>query len=618
MRRILSSVSLLALGLSTQPAMAQEYYDLGTLILSGGLTPIEQANLGRAVTVVTGDEIEERGLTTVQEALRALPGVAVNGSGDSFTQVRIRGGEANHTLILIDGIEAAGGDGEYILSGLETAMIERIEVLRGPQSVVYGSNASAGVINIVTRRATPGLTRDIQIETGAAHRASGFFGWRGTRGGVSLALSHLDDQGYDNSGDGGERDGIRRSTAILSADYTLSDTLVLDVTLRRSREHYDFDSTNWAATDADGYVVDDPTQYSDRDEMTAGLGLTYTTLGGRLTHRVSLATTQNSQANNGAAPTDTRSDAAHYRLSFGLDGAPVETSAHLLNAMVEWERDSSSSNPLYDRTSTSYALEYRGEIGGWSVQAGARHDDNSVFADARTWTLAAAYDFGGGWRLHGSAGTGVVNPSYFELYANAFGYVGNPNLAPERNRSIDLGLEMPLGDTGTLDVTVFREALTDEITAVSTGPGSFSYINQTGDSLRHGAEISARTQVSDTLSLRAAYTYLQAENPDGSVEIRRPQHELALGASWGFAQGRGRLSADLRHVRGNWDTQFWGANATVELPAYTTVDVAAQYDLSTRMTLVGRVSNLFDAEVMDVWGYAGRGRAAYVGLQARF
>ncbi|WP_068302649.1 TonB-dependent siderophore receptor [Pararhodobacter sp. CCB-MM2] len=616
MRHLLSAVSILAL--LPGGAGAQAYYDLGTLVLSGGLTPVEGENLGRAVTVVSAEDIEERGLTTVHEALRALPGVAVNGSGDSFTQVRIRGGEANHTLILIDGIEAAGGDGEYILSGLETAMIERIEVLRGPQSVVYGSNASAGVINIVTRRATPGLTRDFTLETGAAHRASGFLAWRGERGGISLGLSHLHDLGYDNSGDGGERDEIRRSTAILSGDYALTDDLSVDFTLRRSREHYDYDSTSWMATDPDGYVVDDPTQFTDRDERTAGIGLTYEMLNGRLVHRVSLATTQNAQASNGAAPTHTRTDAAHYRLSFGLDGAPVESAAHLLNAMLEWEQDSSSSNPLYDRANTSLALEYRGEFGGVSLQAGARYDDNEVFEDATTWTLAAAYDFGGGWRLHGSAGTGIVNPSYFELYAAAWGYSGNPNLMPERNRSVDLGLEMPVGTNGTLDVTLFREVLTDEITAVSTGPGTYTYINQTGDSLRHGIEISGRTQVSDTLSLRMAYTWLQAENPDGSVEIRRPQHELALGANWAFAQGRGSLSADLRHVRRNWDTQFWGAYATVELPSYTTVDLAAQYDLTDRVTLVGRVSNLFDVEVMDVWGYAGRGRSAYVGLRARF
>ncbi len=622
MRHILTHVSSLALAFSASSVLAQTgagYFDLGTLIVAGGLTPIEADTLGRAVTVLGGDEIEDRGLMTVTEALRALPGVAVSGSGDSFTQVRIRGAEANHTLILIDGIEAAGGDGEYILSGLETALIDRIEVLRGPQSVVYGSNASAGVINIVTRRQGPGRTLDVTFETGDAQRASAFLGWRGTRGGLSLALSHLHDGGFDISGDGGERDEIRRSTAILSGDYALTDRLSVDFTLRRAREVYDYDGTDWAAGDAAGYVVDNPALYGERDEMTAGLGFGYEMLGGRLLHRLSLETTRNAQADTGGLPTQTQSDALRYRLSLGLDGQSADAADHLLNLMLERESDSSSANPLYGRQNASYAAEYRGRIGGWSLQAGARHDDNSVFQGATTWTLATAYDFAGGWRLHASAGTGVVNPSYFELYANAFGYVGNPTLTPERNRSLDIGLEMPVfGGRGTLDVTLFREVLTDEITAVATGPGTWSYVNQTGDSLRRGVEISGQGQVTDDLALRLSYTWLEATNPDGSVEIRRPRHELALGATWAFAQGRGHLAADLRHVRGNWDTQFWGASATLELPAYTTVDLSARYDLTERVTLVGRISNLFDTDAMDVWGYAGRGRSAYVGLRARF
>lgn len=113
-------------------ASAQDVFDLGEIIVSGGLSPIEADALARSSSVVTAQQIEYRGIATVQDALRALPGVSVNGSSNTFTQVRIRGGEANHTLILIDGIEAAGGDGEYILSGLETSNIERIEVLRGP------------------------------------------------------------------------------------------------------------------------------------------------------------------------------------------------------------------------------------------------------------------------------------------------------------------------------------------------------------------------------------------------------------------------------------------------------------------------------------------------------
>lgn len=602
-------------------ASAQEYFDLGEIIISGGLSPIEANALGRASSVVTAETIEERGIATVQDALRALPGVSVNGSSNTSTQVRIRGGEANHTLILIDGIEAAGGDGEYILSGLETANIERIEVLRGPQSVFYGSNASAGVINIITRKGGIGDTYSTSLEIGAATTATAFVSRRNERGGLSFSFSHIDDRGYDQSGDGGEKDGLERTTAILSGDYLLTKDLKLGFTLRHADEKYATDATPFGAVDAESYVVDDPTQFSTRDEWTGAIYAEYEMMDGRLTHRLSFEKTEYESTFNGDAPTTTETQALKYRLSFGLDGRAVADADHLLNLLLENEKDSSSSNPLFGREATSIALEYRGSFAnGLDVQAGARLDNNDVFADATTWNVGLSYQIPDtGIRLHASAGTGIVNPSYFELYTDAFGYTGNPNLKPERNKSFDIGAELSLFEgRGSLDVTYFNETLTDEITSVSTGPGTFSYINQAGDSDRQGVEIAGEVQATDALGLRLSYTYIDAENPDGSVEIRRPRHELALGATLDTFGGRGTVSADLRHVSGNFDTQFWGGFGTVELPAYTTVDVATRYELTETVTLNGRITNLFDDDAVDVWGFASRGRAAYVGINAKF
>jgi len=606
-----ASAGLLSL---SAPVAAQETFVLDEIIVTGGLSPIAAEKYGRAVSVVTAEDIEERGITTVQDALRALPGVSVNGTGTSDTQIRIRGGEGNHTLVLIDGIAAAGGDGEYIFSGLETANIERIEVLRGPQSVYYGSNASAGVINIITRKGSEGTTLNGSLEVGSGTTASTFVARRDARGGVSLALSHMDDPGFDLSGDGGEKDGLTRSTAILSGDYQATDALKLGFTLRRSEERYEYDSDNWMATDAESYIVDDPTQYANRDELTAGVFGEYSMMEGRLTHRLAVETTQNRLKNNGGATTKTTTDAVKYRLSYGIDGA-VDQADQLLNLLLEHREDDSTLDPAYGRAATSVALEYRGSFAsGLDVQAGARFDDNDVFKDATTWNLGLSYLLDNGVRLHGSAGEGVVNPAYFELY-DSYGGTGNPDLQPERNLSFDLGVELPIfGDRGTVDVTLFKERLTDEITAVSTDPG-YTYINQTGNSDRRGVEIAGALEATDALSLRLGYTYLEAKNPDNSVEIRRPRHELTLGGTLDAFGGRGAVSADLRHVAGNYD---WGSNQTVKLPSFTTVNVAAHYDLTDRVQLIGRVENLFDADATEVWGYATRGRAVYVGLNAQF
>jgi len=618
MRKSGLSLAALAAGLTLSPAVAQEPILLDEIVVSGGFTPILAQRYGRAVSVLTAAEIERRGLRSVQDALRALPGVSVNSGGANYTQVRIRGGEARHTLILIDGIEAAGGDGEYILSGLETANIERIEVLRGPQSVYYGSNASTGVINIVTRKGQGGRELSSSLEAGDATSGSVFVAQRGDGGGLSLSLAQSDDPGYDFSGDGGERDGTRRGTAILSGDILLGEGLKLGFTYRRAEEAYEFDSTDWAATDAAGYVVDDPNQSSARDEMTTGVFAEFAGLDGRLTHRLGYELTRNAQSYNGGGETETETEALKYRLSLGLDGLAVAEAEQLLTFFAEAERDASSSTPAYGRQARSVAAEYRGTLGAaFDFQAGLRYDDNDVFRDAATWTLGASYRLAGEVRLHASAGTGAVNPSYFELYADAWGYSGNPDLEPERNRSFDIGIEFPVFG-GLIDVTYFNEVLQGEITDVSTGPGTFSFVNQTGESRREGLEVGGEMQVSDRLGLRLGYSYTRARNPDGSVEIRRPEHEAKLGATLGLFGGRGAVSADLRHVAGNSDTQFWGAYETLELPDHTTVDLALRYDLTDRVALTGRITNLTDSQAVETWGYAARGRTYYVGLDARF
>ncbi|MGR3822287.1 MAG: TonB-dependent receptor plug domain-containing protein [Salipiger marinus] len=608
--------------LTPLPLLAQDAYDLGEIVLSGGLSEIAADRYGRASTVLTRAEIEERGIATVQDALRAMPGLSVTSSGSSFTAVRIRGAEAAHTLILIDGIEAAAGDGNYALSGLETANIERIEVLRGPQSVFYGSDASAGVINIITRKGTEGRTlrSTLEIGVGQGWSASAFAANRSARGGVSLSLAYAEDEGFDTSGDGGEKDGINRGTAILSGDHMIGDALKLGFTLRRSREDYEYDSNNRPATGPDDYVVDDKKPYSNRWETTAGLFGEYATPGSALAQRLSLETTRNAQSHVGDNLANTRTDAAKYRLSFALDGRDVAQTDHLLNTLLEWERDDSSSNPEYERETASLALEYRGRLfEGFDLQAGLRHDDNTRFDDITTWTLGLSWQLENGMRLHASGGKGVVNPSYFDLYADNWGYVGNPDLTPEINTGWDLGVELPvLSGRGTVDLTYFREDLADEITEVSLPGGGISFFNQSGESSRKGVELSGQVQATDALGLRLGYTWLNAENPDGSVEVRSPEHELTLGATLAAFDGRGTFTADLRHVAGNYGETSWGDHGVEELPAFTTVDVAARYALNDRLTLTGRVTNLFDKDAVEVWGYANRGRAVYVGLSSEF
>jgi len=623
-KRCFASVTATAL-VALLPALASaQDFDLGTIIVSGGFTPVDAARYGRSVSVVTGEDLEDRGITTVQNALRVVPGLSVHSSGASYTQVRIRGAESNHTLILIDGVEAAGGDGEYILTGLETANIERIEVLRGPQSVFYGSNASAGVVNIITKSGGDGTRYGGAVEYGNGWSANAHVSTRGDRGGLSFTLSRTDDEGWDYSNDGGEKDGIRRTSLGLKGDWAATDQLTFGIVARTSDEDYDFDESSFSATNADNLINDDTTKMTDREERQLQLWAEFDAMGGQMMHRVSAERTDFYQIAEAGTfneyEIDMVTEVLKYQLSYGLDGQPVDAANHVLTAMLEWQRDESVSNATYLRESVSAAAEYRASLdNGLDLQLGARFDDNKQFANHWTWNAGLSYGFDNGVRVHASAGAGVVNPSYLQLFGNpVWAYVGNPDLLPEENRGFDIGVEVPFANgRGLVDVTLFREALKNEISTVYD-PATFSttYFNQTGNSDRQGVELSANLQATDVLDLRLGYTWLDATNPDGSVEVRRPKHELSLGATLEVLDGRGAISADLRHVSGNYATQFWGGFSTAKLPEITTLDLSGRYDLTDSVALTARVTNLLDDRNSEAWGYAAQGRTFYVGLRS--
>lgn len=621
-----SSLSILAIAaaMPVLSAHAQDSILLDEVILSGGLAPIEQARYGRAYSVVTAEEIAQRGITSVQDALRAVPGVSVNGSGRSFTQVRIRGGEGNHTLVLIDGVEAAGGGDEYGFSGLSALDIERIEVLRGPQSVYYGSNASSGVINIITKKAT-GTGYGGQVEFGNGHIANVYAQTRSDRGGLRLSFGDSYDKGVDESGNDGEKDFIDRQTLRLNGDWQATETLSFRTTLTAAREKYAYDRQDYTATDARRSVADDPDLFTWRREQILSFGAGYEAMGGRLVHDLSLARTINRSRRDEAEPwSKGTTDSLKYRAQFGLDGT-VASADHIVNVLAErQEDDNRSASGYFEREMNSYALEYRGELQrGVSLQAGLRYDDNKVFDDFLGFTLAAAWQVNDRVRLHGSLGRASVNPSYYELYADDGFTVGNPGLKPEQNRSVDLGVEVTSADgRGQVDVTVFHEVLRDEISylygSAPDGSGRASYVNQPGKSRRKGVEVTGSWDATDQLSFGASYTWLRATNPDDSVEVRRPRHELGLQATWRTVDDRFSITGDLRHVNGNFDTQYVGFYPVEELPDYTVVNLSARYAVTDRAQLTGRVLNVFDKEYSDVWGYRAQDRALWVGLSADF
>lgn len=595
---------------------------LPPIILSAGLSPVPQDEYGRAATVLSGASLREQGLTTVAEALREVPGVALTGPDPSNTPIRIRGHNGAQTLIVIDGVEQIADLGGPQLGGLSLADVDRIEVLRGPQAASYGVGASGGVVAIWTDRgAQQGLRYGATVEAGGANGASVRVSQRGARGGLSFAADYRDDEGWDLSGDGGEKDFLRSRGVRLSGDLAATEDLTLGFSLRRVREDYQFDSTAFPAADADGYVIDDSLPSGRTDRRQGQLWAEYAMLDGRLTHRLSYDVARDERETVTAfGPFAAKAErrALRYRASYALDGQPVETSLQVISLLAERVTDDSPIEPRYDRATNSLALEYRGDLApGLSLQLAGRRDNNDAYKDATSWNAALAYVLpSSGIKLHASAGDGRRKPVFYELFGDGQYTLANPDLTPERNRSIDAGVTVPFaGDTGSIDVTLFRERFTDRIAYATNPDFTGIYRNVPGTSRREGVELSAQWQASAALSLRGQGTWLRAVDPDGERELRVPQRQIGLGATYAFE--RGSVSADLRHVAGVRDTSAATGQA-VELDSYTVIDLSGRWAINDRLSLNARVENLTDTDHSDAWGYASRGRTAYVGIGASF
>ena len=624
-------ISILALVASLPvPAVAQDIL-LDEIIISGGLFPLEAKAYGRAYTVITADEIARRGVTSLQEALRAAPGVSVVSSGETQTKVRIRGGESNHTLILIDGIELnESGNGDYTLTGLSLDDVDRVEILRGPQSTIYGSNAMAGVVSIITKKGSKiGIEQGGGVELGGqgTRAANYFLRNRTERGGVALTFGARHTDGEDGSRSGGDTEYNNQETLGLNGDYRLGETVTAGFTLRRTWQDYGYDGTipfGTVITDPADYIIDAPLT-ARRNQVAGSVWLEADGLGGRLRHRVSLSgMNEGSDYFNAGVPNGDNAAtqrAIKYSGSFALGDVSVDQANQKLNFALENETESYAASftggDAFTRESQSIALEYQGRFdSGVDLQAGVRHDFNQVFEDATSWNIAAAWQIPGqNIRLRGSVGKAIVNPTMFEQFGFFAGsYVGNPDLKPEESLGYDIGADFQLANgRGNLNVTLFNNTVKNLI----TGFGNTS-VNLPGKSKRRGVELGYAMQATDWLSVAADYTYTHARSAAGVRLVRRPMHELGLRATAEFNGGRGAVSADLRHVGGSYDTQFWGSFPTLKLKDFTVVNLGARYDLTDNVQLTSRVTNVFDQDYSETWGYYGQGRTAYVGLSTKW
>lgn len=604
---------------------------LDQIFVTASRSPVEISQLGAAVTVIDRNEIERREARNIGELLRSVPGFAVSHTGvvGSQTQIRVRGAEANHILVLIDGIRAtdpATGD-EFRWEYLSTASIERVEVVRGAQSALWGSDALAGVVNIITRPSQTASSLQGYAESGSFSTLNaGFDGsFSGNGWSVGGGVEHLSTDGQNVSRSGSEDDESDLTTANVNVRFDATEAVQLFGSLRAVDAYSQFDPVDFVFTGlpADGDVATETTN------LYGNVGIRID--GDRVNHSVQLDyfDSDNDNLTDGVVGSSTSSDRTtlgyQATLSLGINRLVLAAEHEQTNFRQRGSFPFGDPNQDQEMDTTSAIVEYQGlshERFSWI--ASARFDSNSDFDDAVNGRLSAAYALSGDTTLRASAGTGRKNPTFTERYGFFPGqFVGNPDLKPERSASYDVGLDHTFAEgAASLQLSLFKQDLEDEINGFVFDPDTFlsTAENMSGTSKRDGVEVAMNWRVSSDVDLGMHYTYTDSRD-EQAAEIRRPKHSGGISASVaGFEERlRTTLTADYGGSRDDiFFPPFPDPSEIVTLDSYWLVDLAVQYRLSDSMRLFAKGTNLLDEDYEQVYGYQTLGRAGYLGVRINF
>lgn len=597
------------------------------IVVTASREAVAASEAGVSAAVLDEAVLEALALPSTSDVLRLVPGVSVSTSGPrgTQTQLRIRGAEANHTLLFVDGIRfndpAAGNEPRFEL--LTSDSLSRLEVVRGPQSALWGSEALGGVVALETADplSATGLSALAEYGSHDSARASAQLAVRSGDVGLSGSAGWLRSDGIDSFGAGGERDGFENRSASLKAVFSpvqdheigvvghwIEGESEFDgfdpVTFRRadtldSTENRLFAMRGWTRMERGGWALTADASYLDSANRNrlAGAPLN-ATFGQRFTLGAQLSRTVGRHRVTAAVEHEAEDFRGRDRSFFG---ATDQDQARTLTAFVgEWRADWS---PAF---ATDVAL---------------RHDRFSAFADATSLRASASVRPAEAWTLHVAYGEGVAQPTFYDLFGFFPGsFVGNPALRPESSKGVEVGVRWAKGPA-SVGVTGFSSTLDNEI--VDTfDPARFlsSTANVDGKSRRRGVEVEGRYRLGG-LTLAANYTFLDADEQQvaGAAavrEVRRPAHSanvVAVGSSGAFDFG-----ASLAYVGTRRDTDFDVFPARrVALGDYLLASLNLAYQLAPALQAYARVENAFDADYQDVVGYNTPGRTIHAGLRLR-
>jgi len=591
------------------------------IVVTAAGVPQSAEDIGQAVTVIDRQTIEQRQTVALSDLLATTPGVTVsrNGGLGTLTAVRIRGAEGEQTLTLIDGVrvnDPSSPGGAFDFANLLAGSIDHVEVLRGPNSVPWGSQAIGGVVNVTTMQPADGLQARGNVEYGSFNSVFANGGVSGKSGIVAASLNagYLKTDGISAASSGTEPDGYRQFGATGRVQIALAGNISLD--LRGYYAHSKVDIDGFAFVPP--YLPIDDAEYAKTQELYGYAGLNADFLNGRFKNRVAFTIADINRDNfDPSFSTTTPSFLARgrsERYQYQGDFQVIDQVRIVAGAEHETSRFNDGSLFKSRGVTSFYGEAILSPVDRLTITGGLRYDDDSAFGGHTTWGANAAYTLPTETTIRASYAEGFKAPTLYQLFG-PFG-LGNSGLRPETARSYDIGIEQKLiGNTVSASATWFHRDTTNQI---DYDPGTFSYGNI--DRARaEGVEIALNLRPSSTLTLSAAYSFIEAKNRArtdvnfGNDLARRPHQSVSASIDWKTPIGLG-VGATVLTVGDSFDD---AANLN-RLDGYTVVGLRADFPIGDKFSIYGRVDNLFDEKYTVVRGYNTPGRAAYGGIRLKF
>lgn len=568
--------------------------------------------IATSVSVVTQQDIDDRGYTSLADVLKSQPSIGVNSSGGagSTTALRIRGEEGYRTLVRIDGVDISDPTGTQIqtqIGHLQSANLSRVEILRGSQGMAYGADAG-GVINITSGSYSGDTQGSVSAEYGRYNTTNltADIGGEQDKFDYYFSASDYSTDGFNSrlSDDvNPDKDGYDNTTVHARLGYQVSDNLKLGIVARNNDGEGQYDRCGFGTTasnDCDSHA----------EQSNVRISADY--LDGNSEHTFSYAKTYVERENFNQSVSDYFTKGNTENAEY-LGHTTVSNNTTLVYGL-DWEQQSITT-ANQSRIQRGIYAEVQSEVlNNWFVTAGIRHDDNDDFGKHNSVRLSSAYIWtidANELKLRAAYGTGFRAPSLYEIQYNTGPYAYPPasttELKEEITKGYEAGLEYTLASGSHFEVIYFNQKITDGIEFDLANYAG--YLQTLGEAHSKGVELIGDIVLSSNLGLTFNYTYNDAKDTDGEIRNRRPRHLANIGMY--YQLDKLRLAANARLVNHFVD-------GATPMKGYEVIDLSARYNFNENLTVFGRIENAFDTQYQDLTTYYTSGAAMHVGVKYQF